>query len=226
MTVLGISAANERTCSNNCCLSLSSSDATFDIMLIWDENQFKFIPAVAVNSNIKMDAGVLFKEEFAVKHALSYVERRVREEIDAGLSKKLKDLISDHVNPHMQKLKEQLSLLGFHNYDFKWIVEKNALRVIIGRSEDSELALEPPSNFMMCVFLNIAGTRNLKSFLDHRKKRSLIPDIIMPYGIEISCVDQKFCLNKHGGTMCTNFDFNFSLDNVDRVVGCEPDLPL
>ncbi|KAK6754751.1 hypothetical protein RB195_013627 [Necator americanus] len=188
-----------------------SENANLDLILKW--NDFKFVPTVSMNSNVRVDfTDNLRKLNFLRKK----VQKMVTSKANSEIPKKIVEAIERQVNPRLQKLKEKMISMGFAEYDIEWTVQNNILRVMV-KPKSGKGSVSPviPIDNMLCVNGNVLAVINAFPL---RVKRAATTT-----GIEFTCVAPKFSCKGVSCSLCTDIDINpAAVNSTDKFHNCMP----
>ncbi|KIH45297.1 hypothetical protein ANCDUO_24664 [Ancylostoma duodenale] len=107
-------------------IKAKSESVNLDVKLVW--NDFKFIPTVNMDSNVRVDFTHHLKP---LKFLRKEIQKIVTSKVNSEVAKKITEAIEQQVNPRLQKLKEKMISMGYKEYDMEWTVQNNILRVVV-----------------------------------------------------------------------------------------------
>ncbi|EYB81791.1 hypothetical protein Y032_0374g216 [Ancylostoma ceylanicum] len=176
-----------------------TDSATMDIKLVWDD--FKFIPTVTMNSNVRVDFTHNLKRW--LNFLRSRVEKMVVSKVNNEVPKKLVDAIERKVNPRLQILKQKMISMGYTEYDIEWTIQNNILRVTVKpKSRSGVVAPVQPIDTMLCVNADVLEVMDIVS---KRTKRSAVNTFSnsLPKTFKTSClIASGTCLTQNLLTTC------------------------
>ncbi|EYC22584.1 hypothetical protein Y032_0017g3440 [Ancylostoma ceylanicum] len=133
-------------------IKAKSENAGMDVKLVW--NDFKFIPTVTMNSNVRVDFTHNLKRYLGFLR--SKVQKMVTSKVNSEVPKLLIKTINEKVNPRLQKLKQKITEMGITQYGIEWKVQNNILRVILRpKSAIGTPTTVRPMDKMLCIDANI-----------------------------------------------------------------------
>ncbi|KAL6739906.1 hypothetical protein Aduo_013304 [Ancylostoma duodenale] len=195
-------------------IKAKSASANLDVVLAW--NDFKFIPTVNMDSNVRVD----FTHHLERLNFLrSRIQKMVTSKVNSEVPKKIVEAIEQQVNPRLQKLKEKMISMGYTQYDIEWTVQNNILRVALKpKSGSGVVSPVVPIDHMLCVNANMLAVMDAFHL---RLKRSAVAK-----GIDFTCVSPKFDCKGTSCSVCSDLDINpASEGSDDKFHNCLPTLP-
>ncbi|KAL6739907.1 hypothetical protein Aduo_013305 [Ancylostoma duodenale] len=195
-------------------IKAKSESVNLDVKLVW--NDFKFIPTVNMDSNVRVDFTHHLKP---LKFLRKEIQKIVTSKVNSGVAKKITEAIEQQVNPRLQKLKEKMISMGYKEYDMEWTVQNNILRVVVKpKSGSGVVSPVVPIDHMFCVNANMVAV--MDSFIQLRLKRGAGPK-----GIDFTCVSPKFSCEGSSCSVCSDIDLNpASEGSGDKFHNCLPTL--
>ncbi|KHJ75558.1 hypothetical protein OESDEN_24826, partial [Oesophagostomum dentatum] len=121
--------------------------ANLDIKLKW--NDFKFVPTVRMNSNVRIEFTNTLKR---LDFLRSKLQNMITSKVNSEVPKMVVALVRNEVNPRLQKLKQKLISMGYKNCSIEWTTQKNTLRVTFKpKSTKGTVTPVTPIDNMVCV---------------------------------------------------------------------------
>ncbi|EYB88381.1 hypothetical protein Y032_0248g89 [Ancylostoma ceylanicum] len=215
-----------------------SEHASLDIKLVW--NDFKLIPYVSMHSSVHIH----------INHGLLNLMRRkvenaVASSLNSEVPRKVAEAIERHVNPRLQKLKEELISKNYTDYDIDWKVQYNSARVAV--KPKSWNAIDTPVkqvNDMVCIDVNVLAvlgeasklmkkaandsSTTTTTYSPNMNDSSTVTTTYSPNmaanGFDFTCVNPKFNCEGSSCSLCADIDFDLALmSSADKFYNCLPE---